>query len=251
MEENLDWSMFFTGAVPAGIIFDCDVSDLCDVAKPLENKKRHNEVTAKLCFIGLVAYFEAFCKDHFASLINIHPKLVRNLMRRNLALNPVDLLELSGPLHCSLGFLVADKNDFGTADKINSLYTDLVKRTPFSGDEVDTFTQINEDRHLLVHYGGIFHPRYSSERFIKRPIERSRLFLDSLIVTSDQFFAAKDFLTGISKKIRSSTQDALRQEISSSGRSLSEHEEKAVDALNWELTPIEDKADSKRKLAGG
>jgi hypothetical protein len=231
--------MFFTGAVPAGIIFDCEVSDLCDVAKPLENKK-HNEVTAKLCFIGLVAYFEAFCKDHFASLINIHPDLVRNLIRRNLALSPVDPLELSGPLHCSLGFMVADRFDFGTAGHINSLYTDLLKITPFCGDEANTFDQINEDRHLLVHYGGILRPRYSSERFIKRPIDRSRLFLDSLIVSSDQFFAATNFMTGISKKIRSSTQDALRQEISSSGRSLSEHEEKAVDALNWILgTPIE------------
>jgi hypothetical protein len=32
----------------------------------------------ELCFIGLMSYVEAFCNDHFASLVNIEPSLIQD-----------------------------------------------------------------------------------------------------------------------------------------------------------------------------
>ena len=235
METEQDWSDFFAAAVPAGVIFDMEVVDLRVIAQRLENAEHQLDPTAELCFIGLVAYFEGFCKNHFASLINIHPELIRNLEAagRSVALSAADLLDVDEPIRTQLGFLVADQFDFGTPKSINGLYGALLKRTPFGREDSEMFGQILDDRHLLVHHGGIFGPRYSGERFIKREVGRRRLFMDSLLVTSEQVLAAGDFLVGISRKLRSSTQDALRESVKASGRELRDFEERAIDALGW------------------
>lgn len=58
------WDDYFAGAVPAGLIFDLQVDDMRVVARmsPPQGDLREAPF-AELCLIGLVAYFEGFCKN--------------------------------------------------------------------------------------------------------------------------------------------------------------------------------------------
>ena len=122
----------------------------------LKSRRRsHSFNTSKteLSLIGLVAYFEAFFKDHFASLINIYPKLLFNLKEKNFDVNIdiCDLLELESISSDQLyGFIMAERYDFGTPTKINSLYQALLNITPFSNNEKEEYERILNDRNLLV-----------------------------------------------------------------------------------------------------
>ena len=62
----------------------------------------------ELCFIGLLSYFEAFCKDHFASLINLEPSLVSNLKSsgHNVDLEATRVLLYAKDLNSRIGFLL-------------------------------------------------------------------------------------------------------------------------------------------------
>jgi len=178
---------YFAGAVPAGVIFDMQVYDMRTVARmrPPAGDLRDTPF-AELCLIGLVAYFEGFCKNHFASIINICPQLLRELQTRgrDISVSAFHLLDAGEPILPKLGYLVAEGYDFGTAKAINGIYCDLLRVTPFSKKEMARFSEILDDRNLIVHQGGIFGPRYARERFIKRETGMSRLFLDSLVVTT-------------------------------------------------------------------
>jgi len=235
MHEELIWADYFAAAVPAGAIFDLTVRELRGIASVSDSSQQNLNPGAELCLIGLVAYFEAFCKNHFASMVNICPQLVENLhvANRDVSVKAVDLLNLEAPLSASLGFLIVDRFDFGTPKSVNSLYMDLIRLTPFSKEEAEMYGKILDDRNLLVHHGGIFTPRYAKERFIAREVERRRLFMDSLLVTKDQFVAASAFVLDISRKMRVSTQLALRNLLRERGQEIPEELGKAVDALAW------------------
>jgi hypothetical protein len=210
------------------------LADLRAVAGEPATPEHTLDPVAEICVIGLVAYFEAFCKGHFASMINIHPPLIRNLEERGreVTVRASDLIELDEPVLPRLGFLVAERYEFGTPKLINSLYTDLVQRTPFTRDEADRFSALLDDRHLLVHHGGIFTPRYAKERFVHREVGRSRLFLDSLLVSRNTFLAAADFIEFMSDKIRKVTSEALRTGPAFEKISLSPSAKKALDNLD-------------------
>ncbi|MDQ1638751.1 MAG: hypothetical protein QOF62_2090 [Pyrinomonadaceae bacterium] len=227
---------YFAGAVPAGVIFDMQVYDMRSVARmrPPEGDLRDTPF-AELCLIGLVAYFEGFCKNHFASIINICPQLLRELQTRgrDISVSAFHLLDAGDPILPKLGYLVAEGFDFGTAKAINGMYCDLLRVTPFSKDEMARFAEILDDRNLLVHHGGIFGPRYARERFIKRETGLSRLFLDSLVVTTDQLEAAATFLHSISMKVRTATESALSSYVRERRLKLSRGAREAVESLGW------------------
>lgn len=68
---------FFLGGVPAGAIFSLEVEQIVKGMKVLHKKEIYYQTFLELGFIGLVSYFEAFCKGHFVSIINICPNLHR------------------------------------------------------------------------------------------------------------------------------------------------------------------------------
>ena len=231
-----DWDDYFAGAVPAGVIFDLQVDDMRTVARMgSPDGDLRQETLAEVCLIGLVAYFEGFCKNHFAAIINICPHLLRELQARgrDLSISASHLLDAGEPILPKLGYIVAERFDFGTARAINAAYCDLLKRSPFSKVHAERFGEILDDRNLLVHHGGILGPRYSRQRFIRRETERSRLFLDSLVVTSDQLEKAALFLHAMSMKIRTSTQTALSSYIRERRLRLSRGARRAIEAMAW------------------
>ena len=146
--------------------------------------------------IGVVAYFEAFCGDHFASILNLCPQLLVRLKEkgRDVSLDATDLLDPGLQSH-RLGSIVAERYDFGTPQSINSLYQHLLQITPFSAQERKRYEQILNDRNLLVHHGGILTMKYANQG----RAAGERVHYDSIRVSKRAFLEITAFLEGIVK----------------------------------------------------
>lgn len=238
-KRHTDWLDFHPGGAPPGIIFDMQVKDACELAEMRSTKKDDLRVGvgAEFALIGLIPYFEGFCKNHAAAIINICPQLVRRLAERGreIKLRPVDILDCGENLSTQFGCLVVERIDFGTAKAINGFYGDLVGITPLSKREADRFHALLEDRHLIVHHGNIFTPNYACERFIRRDVRRSRMFIDSLDVTPDDVRAAARFLHKLSLKLRSGSRHALAAFVKKSRLRLAKPNREAVTSLDSAL----------------
>jgi hypothetical protein len=111
---------FFNGGVPAGVIFEGVLDDLRSLNASGPNEAKYIDRLAEISFVGALSYFESFCKDHFASAINIYPKLIERLDKANLntLVEAQKVVELSGQRHQQIGFLLAEKFDFGVQKSI-------------------------------------------------------------------------------------------------------------------------------------
>ena len=235
-KRNTHQLEFFPGGVPAGIIFDGQIDDACHVAevRPVDEADLREGIGAEFAFIALVAYFEGFCKNHTAALINICPPLVHSLAKhhRDINLSPVDILDHAQNLATNFGSLVVERLDFGTAKSINTFYGDLLGISPLSGQEAKRFHALLEDRHLIVHHGNIFTPAYAAERFIRREVGRSRCFLDSLEVKPSDVRSAATFLQKLSAKIRVTSCRAVQAYTKKHGIRLASPNLRALDLLD-------------------
>lgn len=166
----------FVGGVPAGILFKMSLDDIRELLQSYKEAEFGFGTLNELCLIGLVSYFEAFCKNHFASIINVCPQVLGNFLekRSDTTVNVRDLLKLE-LLGDQLGFLLAEKYDFGSAKSINSLYCDLILLTPFSKDEIRKYDELLNDRNLLVHHSGVYTSKYHEQKLAKKSIE-GRIF---------------------------------------------------------------------------
>jgi hypothetical protein len=183
-----------------------------------------------------VSYFEAFCKDHFAAIINILPTTAIRLRDKgqDTMLDVAVLLQTKADLTSNLGFLLAEKFDFGTPQKVNTLYGALVTVTPFSRDEASVYQRILRDRNLLVHHGGTFTWSYLQQmRSAGLDPERSRVFFDSLVVTKEAFLRDVQFLEGIARKILKSTRSGANRVVAEEGLTIGKEHQKAIDAFLW------------------
>jgi hypothetical protein len=92
--------VFVTG-VPAGATFNDNTDALLHIVRQLD-------LATHVCYIGLIAYFEAFCKDHFASLVNICPELLVQFKQKghDVGIDATDLLSLASLSQHQIGFLI-------------------------------------------------------------------------------------------------------------------------------------------------
>ena len=224
---------FFAGGVPAGAVFQLSAGEMKRLlaAKPQGAIGRTLE---QVCFIGLVSYFEAFCRDCFASLINICPTLLLRLKSRghDVSIDSLAALEMADALRFKIGFLVSERFDFGNARKINALYSALLEITPFAKAEMKVFDKILSDRNLLVHHGGIFIHSYFSQR-IGLPADTSRPFMDSLLVDQAYVASQLNFLYRVAKKIVNTSHAAVTKQIASGEMSIDACAEGALKMFNW------------------
>ena len=227
---------FFPGCVPPGILFDGQLDDACIVATvgPRGEVDLRKGIGAEFAFIALVAYFEGFCKNHAASILNICPHLVRSLAdhQRDIKLSPVDILDHAHNLPIHFGCLIVERIDFGTAKAINGFYRDLLGISPLSKQEAKRFHAILEDRHLIVHHGNILTPAYATERFIRREVGRSQCFVDSLDVKPADVQEAVQFLRKLSRKIRTASRQALETYIKKNNICLAKPNSAALPLLD-------------------
>jgi hypothetical protein len=133
-EEEFLTLDYFAGGVPALAVFTGAVEDLIrilDLNGDSSIKPRFNE----LCFVGAVSYFEAFCKDHFASILNIVPQLISKLSQAGIEtrIDPMQILEARSGLRTQIGFLVTERMDLGTPDASSLVVNDNKGRLHLRG----------------------------------------------------------------------------------------------------------------------
>lgn len=225
---------YFVGGQPAGILFTMKAADLHEIIERTTWPGLSHRVT-EVCFIGLVAHFEAFCKDHFASLINICPQLLEPFKERgnhDVAVDATHLLSVSGDPTKKLGSLLSEKYNFGTAQRVNSLYSDLIMITPFSKDEKRRYDEILNDRNLLVHHGGTYTLKYAKQLPPDSPYRTpEHAFQRPLFVDRDRFMSASALLTEVVRKTCRASQGALDRFIDGHNVRLSKEAEHARDYL--------------------
>lgn len=185
---------------------------------------------SEVCLIGVGAYFEAFCGDHFASILNLCPQLLVRLKEkgRDVTLDATDLLNL-GLQSPHFGSIVAERYDFETPQSINSLYQHLLQITPFSTQERKRYEQILNDRNLLVHHGGISTMKYTKQ-------SRSagdRVHYDSIRVSKPAFLEIAAFLEGIVHKTVKASHTKLIEFMEQQEITPSEAHAKGIHALLW------------------
>ncbi|MDI6789530.1 MAG: hypothetical protein QME44_02430 [Thermodesulfobacteriota bacterium] len=236
MNTEPDWLDYFSGGVPTGEYFRITLSDLREVAdlRDADEEWPGTNRFQQLCFIGAVCYFEAFCKDHFASILNIEPFLVANLKAagQDTSVDAAHVVLYGHEIDHRIGFVLAEKYDFGAAAKINSAFNALLKVTPFNKDEAERYSEILRDRNLLVHHGGTFTLRYLEQKGAVADA-RANAFYQSRTVRAADVLQVLDFFGVVAQKLIRATHAALLQHLLSQGRTYSGQRQKALEATVW------------------
>lgn len=179
---------YFVAGVPPGPLFKMSFDDLAQIVNSFSDDEVKQNAVAEVCLIALVAYFEAFFKNEFAAIVNICPQVLKTFCskRSDTSVSIKDLMAIDLDTKNRLGFVLAEKYDFGSSKTINSLYFDLLSITLFSKDESRKHDRLLNDRNLLVHHGGIYTMRYHEQSFTKQKVG-NRIFFDSLVVTKKDY----------------------------------------------------------------
>jgi hypothetical protein len=191
------------------------LKDIVDRSKDIEDEGEILPDSAmEVCLIGLVSYFEAFCKHQFAALINICPLLLEQFAERRIdsSVKLKDIVLLTPNLERQIGFVIAEQYDFGSAGHINGFFRDLISVAPFSKDEAHKYTQLLNDRNLLVHHAGIYTMRYATAQLSRDDLPEN-LFRNSIVVTREDYFRWSNFLTKMAVKTIRATTSRLQEFI--------------------------------------
>ncbi|WP_342084855.1 hypothetical protein [Dyadobacter sp. OTU695] len=205
MRDNYKSSDFFVGKIAPFLLFEIEFHSLFHVVERLKDDRSYTELNpaAQSAFITLFSYFEAYCKHQFAAIVNLFPSLVQPFATRRgePKVEISTIASFAGNIENSLGFILAETYDFGTAKAINGLYRDLLGISPFSADEEREFNRISLNRNLLVHHGGFYTFQYA--RSIQNlPIGSfNRAFFDSVRIDTEEFGILSDFLFEMAMKI--------------------------------------------------
>jgi hypothetical protein len=222
---------YFSGGVPTGEAFRGTLEDIAKLNGNLKPDGTINRL-AELCFVGVLSYFEAFCKDHAASVVGIAPDLIERLRKagHDTSIDALKASKLCEQLPTKLGFLIFESYDFGNARKINSIYDCLLKITPFSKAEIKRYEDMLRDRNLIVHHGSVFTTRYleQSEAHQKSSLEEA--FTNSLIVDSSLVSEQIEFISGIARKMMFASHAALESHNAETSQRL---DPERLKALNW------------------
>ena len=206
--------LFVAGLTPFEL-FHLHVTQLRDIVEQNEDLEDDGDIlsnaAAEVCLIGLVSFFEAFCKHHFAAVVNICPSLLERFSERRdqASVKLKDISLLLKNLEDQIGFVVAEQFDFGSARSINGIFLDLIGISPFSKAEASKYDQLLNDRNLLVHHAGIYTIRYASQKLSKNDLP-GNLFQNSITIIRPTYFKWEKFLVGMVVKMTRATTDALR-----------------------------------------
>ncbi len=224
---------YFSGGVPPLSFFKLRLDEIVQLAdqRPIGNGL---DFVAELCIIGLSAYFEAFCKDQFAAIINIAPCTLEHFTKKRECTVPVkSLLPRVHNLSQSLGFILAEGYDFGTAKHVNSLFSDLLKITPFSKTEIVKYSEFLRDRNLLVHHGGVFTTQYAFQKFDTAEMN-TNVNWNSLVVGKKDVRRWAKFLFSVAEKFSGASAKALLQLGNDLALDFSAETVAAIEALRWQ-----------------
>lgn len=223
-------SDYYIGWITSLANFELSYSELLEIIN-LVNDDLVNTSVNEVCLIGLVSYTEAFFKNQFAALINIHNPLVLNLIKnkREVNIDVSDIIRLGSDINVQLGSLVSEQFDFGTANNINSLFNHLLKITPFSKDEIPKYNDILRDRNLIVHHGGIYTNKYIKQN--KMYGDNIRVYADSISISKKQYLEIAEFIYYIVRKTVYISQRSLKKFLRENNVSLNHQQESAIENM--------------------
>lgn len=225
---------YFSGGVPTGEAFRGTLEDISKIKIESAPNRSINRL-AELCFVGVLSYFEAFCKDHAASIVSIAPDLISRLKTggHNTLIEGLKASRLGEQLPPKLGFLIFENVDFGSARKINSIYHCLLKITPFSKLEAERYDDMLRDRNLVVHHGSIFTTRYLEQSKATDAFNIDDAFMNSLIIDQTTVSEQVKFISAIAKKMMFASHTALTAHLSETSQRLDPERQKALDYFQW------------------
>lgn len=223
---------YFVAGVPPFELFLLHVEDLEDLLKTRRKDKSPSlDALTEMCLIGLAAYFEAFFKDLFAAIVNICPTTLEQfVIRRDCSFTLSEVLHLIDRSKHRIGSVLAEHYDWGSAQSVNGLFTDLVKISPFSKDEARKYAEFLNDRNLLVHHGGVYTFKYSGQKFSKTR-RRQMAHWQSLTVRRSHVLKWSKFFREIAKKTTVASQKALQEFVSASNVKLGKQRGMALKLL--------------------
>jgi len=166
---------------------------------------------AEVALVGAVGFFEAFCKHQFAALLTLYPALLAQFASRRIeaSLRLLTLASAPGELDKTLGFLIAEAHDFGSAKLVNGLFRDLLDVTPFSKEEGGELDAILRKRHLIVHHGGILTSAAAAKEGAVLP--SGEAFRDVVGVEADEYHDVGEFLLLLAVKAAVTTVQGLKR----------------------------------------
>lgn len=225
---------YFIAGVPPGPLFRMSFDDLVEMVNSSTDDETKQNPIPEVCLIALVAYFEAFFKNEFAAIVNICPQVLKSFCskRPDTSVGIKDLMSIDLDTKNRLGFVIAEKYDFGSPKTINNLYFDLLSVTLFSKDESKKYDRLLNDRNLLVHYGGIYTMRYHEQNFKKQEVG-NRIFFDSLTVSKDDCLKWATFVHQMVGKTISVCHRSIVDSLKKEKVKLSKERRGAFKFLNW------------------
>lgn len=230
MSRNIN---YFISGVPPGSLFAMSRSDLLSLVNINLDKNNFysaQDTLIEVCYIGLLAYFEGFIKNHISATINLCPKLLDGLAENSsFVINIDDLKSIGYNLNGTLGSVVTEKIDFGSPKKINYIYKSLFNFTPFTKAQVDKLNIILNDRNLLVHHTGIVNSKYLKNR--KNQKINYQLYLDSLVINKNYYLQVDVFLKNLVLKILENSSKSILLFIKENNIKISKDKKFSLDSF--------------------
>ncbi|MDI1450789.1 hypothetical protein [Polyangium sp. 6x1] len=227
---------YFCGGVPTGMYFRMTLDDIRAISAERARPGRGIDRLQEICFVGALSYFESFCKDHFASLINIEPRLIEHLKNsgHDVTVDASFIASCGPSIAHRIGFLLAEKYDFGTAHSINAVYAAILNIAPFSKDETQRFSTFLRDRNLLVRHGGMYTMNYlAANPRLAETGTKYQAFWESRVIDRDDVLAAIEFLEAIAKRMVRDAHDTLSTYVESKGIVYDDERREALSYVLW------------------
>jgi hypothetical protein len=206
---------FFVGGIPPFLFFEMQFHSLFYLVQSHKDDEFYKQNPAsEIATIGLIAHFEAFCKHHFAALININPDLLKEFCkkREEPKIEISILLSFDGKFENNLGFILSEQYDFGSGKMINGLFRDLLMVTPFSEEDSKNFDAILQKRNLLVHHAGFYTLQHLKKNKLSEEI-KEKAFRVAVKITTEDYEEISDFLFEMAMKIVRITLPALKRQF--------------------------------------
>lgn len=153
--------------------------------------------------ISMFSYFEAFCKNNFAAILNCCPSLIENIKDLKV------VRDNKKTVNSSIGFYISDGLSFDNFNKVRGLYTSLLKQDFFTESQLIDLQRIKNTRNIIVHHGGFLNSKYKKKDLLGVDRKFSRLFLDSLELKKKDFFKCKDLLEQIVIHMKDNSKQSL------------------------------------------
>lgn len=212
MKSNYETYDSFVGNISPFLLFEMEYHSLSYIVENHKEDKFYPETNpaSQVASIGLLAYFEAFCKHQFAAIVNLMPSLLKDfcIKRGEPKVEFSTIASFNGDFENNIGFALAEIYDFGTAKAINSIFRDLLLITPFSKEEESKFNSIVYNRNLLVHHAGYYTLQYLKKN---APEEiRQKAFKNTVKIDTVEYYDVSDFLFEMAMKITRASVKAVR-----------------------------------------